>query len=745
MADCFSCDGSYFTPEDLISKAVKCSGSKSALVLGGAKLNPFPLPSLQTFASDLTVIDIDGDKYFKAIKGDHLLITGYDFPTGWTKGFPYKSAATIDIFGQTGVPVQSLFQNFDYADTYFCKHSAQILDSNGVETFEPRVSGLVVYSAPLTGADLTTANTYFDVPAKGTAIWVSKTGSDSNAGTEALPCLTVCYARGIAAAGATVYIKSGVYAEFESPRHYVLLYQAGTLKGIGNVEITGTDANRILLADAANITIEGIKVKTDCVSPIQLNNHSGLVVNRCNVNIPGANAMIVWGSATITNSLIKSNSIAITKRSSDKTLTLNTCKLISGSYGINNAFGGTHTNVITNSTYIGSLSMSGVMALTALGNKFEFSGDAFVLAAGSSGTLSIKYSKMSKLGAYVNDILNTTGKLFDVTIENCIADSETNSDFILSDCGVISFKRNKLISGGKGKNVSLMIKTVTVATVFDVSGNLITSEIVGAGSNPALISIGTDATSTGDNLMTGLVYNNKVLGDYHITGAVDSTQHVIPVFWQNKVKVYNNYIEGGNIAIVFKHDQADLTDSEIHHNITVNCFNHYQIKGGCKLKVYNNVGYTELTNAKLIYIHENDGAKLALDNVVKNNILFDNSAAGTSMIYEITNTSRASTIIDYNVFFSTNNLGLSGYVSLAAWLAAGFDEHSINANPLFTDVANRLLSVLSNSPAIGAGVDLGATYDDGLDVSTDWGNDTELPIIVTKQQGASWDIGAYIH
>lgn len=42
MSDCFEC-GSYLTPEDLIKKAIKCSGSKSALVLSGALLNPLKL------------------------------------------------------------------------------------------------------------------------------------------------------------------------------------------------------------------------------------------------------------------------------------------------------------------------------------------------------------------------------------------------------------------------------------------------------------------------------------------------------------------------------------------------------------------------------------------------------------------------------------------------------------------------------------------------------------------------------
>lgn len=44
MADCFEC-GSYLTTEDLIKKAIKCSGSKSALVLSGAVLNQVPVIS----------------------------------------------------------------------------------------------------------------------------------------------------------------------------------------------------------------------------------------------------------------------------------------------------------------------------------------------------------------------------------------------------------------------------------------------------------------------------------------------------------------------------------------------------------------------------------------------------------------------------------------------------------------------------------------------------------------------------
>ena len=139
----------------------------------GSTLNP-PAYSLATLWLDGTIVDVEGSKYFVDKRaGNNVLITGYDFPAGWTKGFPYKSAATIDIFGQTAVPVISLFQNIDYLNQYFTKHAAQVVDGNGVETYEPRVLELVAYSAPLTGDNLTAANTYFGVPAEdATAEWI---------------------------------------------------------------------------------------------------------------------------------------------------------------------------------------------------------------------------------------------------------------------------------------------------------------------------------------------------------------------------------------------------------------------------------------------------------------------------------------------------------------------------------------------------------------------------------------------
>jgi len=207
----------------------------------GTLLNYPPAYELATLWLDGSIVDVEGAKYFVDKKaGNNVLITGYDFPTGWVSGFPYKSAATIDVFGQTGVPVVSLFQNFDYANQYFTRHVAQVVDGNLVETSEPYVCEIVAYSEALTGTDLTSANTYYGVPVEDVnAKWVSKAGNDGTGnGSKATPWLTLSKAEATITADIDqkIYVKSGVYNETNwlasaKNAHYI---------GIGLTALTST-------------------------------------------------------------------------------------------------------------------------------------------------------------------------------------------------------------------------------------------------------------------------------------------------------------------------------------------------------------------------------------------------------------------------------------------------------------------------------------------------------------------------
>ena len=48
------------------------------------------------------------------------------------------------------------------------------------------------------------------------------------------------------------------------------------------------------------------------------------------------------------------------------------------------------------------------------------------------------------------------------------------------------------------------------------------------------------------------------------------------------------------------------------------------------------------------------------------------------------------------------------------------------------------IGVITTSVVLGG-------IDDGLDSTTNWGDASTVPVVVTKQQTAPWDIGAYVH
>jgi hypothetical protein len=91
------------------------------------------------------------------------------------------------------------------------------------------------------------------------------------------------------------------------------------------------------------------------------------------------------------------------------------------------------------------------------------------------------------------------------------------------------------------------------------------------------------------------------------------------------------------------------------------------------------------------------------------------------------------TFVLNNCVFYNNNTDINGTVT---------QNNSQTGDPLLADPANFDFSLGIGSSAIGNGATL--TEATGI-ASADWGNGTdETPTVTTKEQGASWDIGAYI-
>lgn len=64
-------------------------------------------------------------------------------------------------------------------------------------------------------------------------------------------------------------------------------------------------------------------------------------------------------------------------------------------------------------------------------------------------------------------------------------------------------------------------------------------------------------------------------------------------------------------------------------------------------------------------------------------------------------------------------------------------------NPGMVDPDNEDFSLGGASTIIGDGLDLGASYETGIDTA-DWGDSGTIPVVTTKTQTGSWDIGAHI-
>lgn len=128
----------------------------------------------------------------------------------------------------------------------------------------------------------------------------------------------------------------------------------------------------------------------------------------------------------------------------------------------------------------------------------------------------------------------------------------------------------------------------------------------------------------------------------------------------------------------------------------------------------------------------------ATNNIFENNIV--NATTQGLFVHNFTNSSPSPATVDYNLYFSSTGASAgiwdwngTKYTGFAAYRSAtGLDAHSSFANPLFVSTSIPELQVQPSSPAVNAGINLGAAVVGTLDFA---GN--------PRVQGANIDIGAY--
>ena len=201
-----------------------------------------------------------------------------------------------------------------------------------------------------------------------------------------------------------------------------------------------------------------------------------------------------------------------------------------------------------------------------------------------------------------------------------------------------------------------------------------------------------------------------------------------------------------NAGLVVKTGGQDTyTSGGVFYNLLVDNCNSLYVRGIAGINLFGNTIFeseTTYTNTfdNGIQVDENTaivGDQFSENVIIKNNI-FDIKKAVGSLVKFDAHASANGCVSEYNQLFGGQYLLVDGtnYSDLATAQAAGKLLNCAIGDPLL----NALL--IPATPISGA--DLGAAYKTGLDTSSTFGSDTTTPVIVTKDQGATWQKGAFV-
>lgn len=718
---------------------------------------------------------ISGSNFVDKISGRLFPIVNKDFPTGWVKGFPYKSAATfsapvgdteliakdVDGFFYTAgvpnqIPVNACFQDVDYAHRLFFRHIGQSVDIDTyAETYEPRVAEMVLYNTAATGGDLTVRNAYFNVPAKltsGFRVVDPVNGSDSGNGTDASPWKTLTKAETSSTLLDTIYVKSGVTTEatYWYPRKTL------TYKAIGNVTVKSVSTTYVCLCETPdNYTIDGFTFDGEANTTNVIITYKNAKFNRCRFVNPkntsgGVLATVQTGNPTFKNSIFAggfTNGYILPKRSLefdtcfisanitptvDVVSTANNCRLIGA--------GSSSQRFISASVPFSFTVNGGNMVCDGL---YAFAHGAFAFSA--TNNISIKHAAIDIENVSVAFLHTTVGGWNNIVIEDCVVDNKSTKSLVVS-VGNGSFEaKNMILSSKQASGIYYSkygneLATATVERISNDVSSLATGYAVG---------IGTEAASAGSNTLTSVIITETASYGPNYDNSASLAPHGVFVGFQaGDVNVNYNRNIGVGSSYVFKGDNTDYAVSDCGYNLSINDFIGLVLSGSKNVFTHNKTIINPKQKAFILYA--NVGSNGSTGATVKNCIAISPSV----ILWDIDTYSLSGLTADYNIYYCPleKPFVVAGVAkTFAEWQSLGYDTHSVmlsslaEAKALFVDYDNMNFALPANSAAIGFGQNLGEPHNVGLDASTNWGSETQMPNVITKQQPVLWDCGAYIH
>lgn len=725
------------------------------------------------------VIEEDsGSYYFSDHSGNNrrFLITNKDFPSDWTIGFPYKSQATISapaddavliaadinnyLYASDGtpneIPVVSLFQDVDYEHKLFCRHREQVLGADDEEVIAPRVAEIVLYNGARTGTGLTECQSYFSVPVEVTANvkWVSKSGNDTTGtGGKAASWLTISKASYTSGSnGDTIYVKSGDYSEdyANTGASSMGVNKNVTIICIGRVKIVpkGT-VSGVVSGGTVSYTLKGAIIdKGSSLSASGVHIFTGassITIERC--FIKGAvNGISAFNQNITSKDNVFVSIVGAVHNTSDATYSTNytvtgCCSSAAAPYIVSESASSTalRTGIIKYSKFLlgGIKTGNGPIILTANFNE----GYRISLTAGGTGVadetsiVRLKYNNLTGAVGTTSGVVTDGNNYNDVEIAyNSITEGSTGA--------IISTYDNTLTSIHHNKVVALTSEIYGAIAVYGNASNLkeanIYNNYVRSGGGLAVIQIGNETESDGFSTISGSIYNNTCVA-YEATPA----SHGVIVFNNSDLTIKYNYVEGFAFGCLFKVANLDLSAAVMAYNVLVNCGQGVATKGGVDQMIHNNTIVDPVNYGYKDEFYETSGPYTTSGTILKNNIFVDTRGVNASFEMFHLYDDAAVEASDDNVFYSTANTAKfydgTDTLDLSEWRTGGFDASSIITNPNLDD------DYVPAEPIL-IGENLGSDYDAGLDISTNWGSSSAIPVVVTRDQVAvgDWEVGAYV-
>lgn len=344
-----------------------------------------------------------------------------------------------------------------------------------------------------------------------------------------------------------------------------------------------------------------------------------------------------------------------------------------------------------------------------------------VLVAGQGFTTLIRDNKFNS----VSTSLLTTSNAF-VQLQSQVAPIVTNNLFV--DITPTQFTHINMVSASG----------FTTGAV-QITKNVCITEAVAN----YTISLGAENLHL-NNFNGAIIKYNKIVGSLLNRPGTVSNCHAMLLNCGVNMEIAFNNVSYSNIGIVVKAGaEAAYTNGGVWSNQVYNCQNGIWLRGISGANVFNNtVVYDAATPTHVVGIKaDENGAAAGTQNssnvIAKNNIVYINAGHGIEFdAYAAANGCVAEwTRFKPSTYFL--KIGATTYTSIATAQGAGWLNNCDAVTTAFSAFPNIY-------PAAINGATLASDYDDGFDSSSFLGSANKMPIVVTKQQAAQWQLGAWI-